>query len=243
MKGYGCSNIGLTRKQNQDAFRLYPDSGVEIIAAVLCDGMGGVIGGEVASNLAADSFLERFTQTVSEEGPCDLSLSMRESVAYANLKVYDRAVSEPELNGMGTTLVAVAFSGTDMTVVNIGDSRCYLLTSDHIQQITRDHSHVQDLVDSGLITADEARSHPKKNLITRAVGIQRKVVCDLYKLDVGPGDIVLLCSDGLSGLLTDDEILQFLLWEPEPEKCAQALVRAALNRGAPDNVTVVVINC
>ena len=140
---------------------------------------------------------------------------------------------------MGTTLVAALAMPGESHVVNVGDSRCYLIEHELIRQVTVDHSLVQLLVDRGEITAEEARVHPRKNLITRALGVDSEVACDLLRIETGPGSRLLLCSDGLTNVLTDQVLLQTSLNEAEPEGLCRSLLRMTLERGAPDNVTVV----
>lgn len=243
MKGSGSSDIGLIRKQNQDTFCLQLVPELSSAVAVVCDGMGGAKGGETASAVAADTFMEHLAsgawQEVSAEGVAGL---LRESVAHANLAVFDRSKTDTRLHGMGTTLVAAVLKGNRVIVANVGDSRCYCLTNGVLRRITVDHSRVQELIDRGSITPEEARFHPERNLITRAVGIRRKVLCDLFMFETGEGDRFLLCSDGLSGPLSDTEIRDILVNTQEPDQCCRALTQAALDRGAPDNVTVVVLD-
>ena len=143
--------------------------------------------------------------------------------------------------GMGTTLVAAVVNGTDTAVVNVGDSRCYWLAEGQLLQVTRDHSWVQELVDQGEISADEARSHPRRNLITRALGLQRRSRSDIYRLDFQENDSLLLCSDGLSNLVTEQEMTSVLAEEEDIQASCGRLLELALQRGAPDNVTVLIL--
>ena len=142
---------------------------------------------------------------------------------------------------MGTTLVAALVRPEDAAVVNIGDSRCYWLADGQLQQVTRDHSLVQSMVDRGLITEDEARSHPRKNVIMRAVGLERTIRSDIFRLDIRPGDALLLCSDGFSNLVDAGEMESFLLASSDDDAVCRKLLRMALDRGAPDNVTLALV--
>lgn len=240
MKVFGITDRGRVRVSNQDCYRavLSPEGALAI--AVLCDGMGGVRGGEIASALAADSFINCLRGELTDPSAPELADMGRESAAYANLKVYDRSQRDEDCRGMGTTLVAAIVREQDAVLVNIGDSRGYWLAEGQIQQVTRDHSHVQDLVEMGAITQQEARSHPKKNLITRAVGTESRIRPDIFRLDLREGDRLLLCSDGLSNLLTEAEI-GAILAANELEAACEKLLAEALNRGAPDNVTMVAL--
>ena len=165
MNAFGITDKGKVRSANQDAYRLSLSPDGEYVLAALCDGMGGVHGGEIASAVAADSFMQYAEDMLRREPKSDAAQILREAAAYANLKVYDRAFRDESCRGMGTTLVAALVRPEDAAVVNIGDSRCYWLADGQLQQVTRDHSLVQSMVDRGLITEDEARSHPRKNVI------------------------------------------------------------------------------
>ena len=162
-----------------------------------------------------------------------------QAVEEANQAVFELAQEEPQYAGMGTTLVGLLLRGKNLWVVNVGDSRCYLLENGMIRQVTVDHSLVQLLVDRGEITAEEARRHPQKNLITRALGVEPAVACDLLRVETGQGSRLLLCSDGLSNVLPDLVLLRTSLEERGPEELCRRLVDMTLEQGAPDNVTVV----
>ena len=239
MNAFGITDKGKVRSANQDAYRLSLSPDGEYVLAALCDGMGGVHGGEIASAVAADSFMQYAEDMLHREPKFDAAQVLREAAAYANLKVYDRAFRDESCRGMGTTLVAALVRPEDAAVVNIGDSRCYWLADGQLQQVTRDHSLVQSMVDRGLITEDEARSHPRKNVIMRAIGLERTIRSDIFRLDIRPGDALLLCSDGLSNIVTDQELLYEAIHGGEPSDCCQRLLHITLSRGAPDNVTAV----
>lgn len=241
MKLYGVSDKGKVRRNNQDSFRMAESPEGGLAAAVLCDGMGGVKGGEIASSIAAEAFLESVLENLKSHEMLDIADIGREAAARANLTVYDRAARDEECRGMGTTLVAAVVRERDAAVVNIGDSRCYWLAEGQIQQVTRDHSHVQELVERGIITAGEARSHPRRNLITRAVGLERRIRSDIFRLDLREGDRLLLCSDGLSNLVPEAELGDLLRREKDLRRCCERLLSLALDRGAPDNVTIVLL--
>ena len=164
---------------------------------------------------------------------------LRGAVKLANFTVYDQAQQFEEFDGMGTTLVAALIHGQRVTVVNVGDSRAYKVDSDGIRQITRDHSLVQMMVDRGELSPEVARTYPGKNFITRAIGTESMVECDLYHLDVRKGDYLLLCSDGLSNTMDEQEMLFEIVHGVKKQHCCQRLLNIAKNRGAPDNVTSV----
>ena len=173
--------------------------------------------------------------------PEKIDQMLQSAVKLANFTVYDQAQQFEEFDGMGTTLVAVLIRGKKVTVVNVGDSRAYHANEDGIQQITRDHSLVQMMVDRGDLTPEAAKSYPGKNYITQAVGTDSIVMCDLYHMDVAKGDYLLLCSDGLSNVLDDQEILFEIVHGVKKQNCCARLLDIAKTRGAPDNVTSVLI--
>ena len=163
------------------------------------------------------------------------------AVKLANFTVFDQAMQFEEFNGMGTTLVAVLIQDQEVTVINVGDSRAYLVGRNGIRCLTKDHSLVQMMVDRGELTPELARTYPGKNYITRAIGTENLVLSDIYHLDVARGDCLLLCSDGLSNLMDDQEILFEVLHGVNKQYCCQRLLDIAKNRGAPDNVTSVLV--
>ncbi len=241
MNAFGITDKGKVRSVNQDAYRLNVSPNGEYVLAVLCDGMGGVHGGEIASTIAADSFMQYAENMLHSEPVTDVTQILREAAAYANLKVYDRAFRDESCCGMGTTLVAALLRPEDAAVVNIGDSRCCWLADGQLQQVTRDHSLVQSMVDRGLITEEEARSHPRKNVIMRAVGLERTIRSDIFRLEIRSGDALLLCSDGLSNLVSTEEMEALLLASSDDDAVCHELLRMALERGAPDNVTLALV--
>jgi serine/threonine protein phosphatase PrpC len=232
----GISDTGLRRDQNEDTLVLDQTEGVVIVA----DGMGGRPGGEYASSLAAQviqAHLSSPESLVAEPGD-----RMAEAVSLANLEVWNAAITDPTREGMGTTVTALALNrdSARWIIGHVGDSRGYLFRDDKLRRITRDHTVVQDLVESGAISPESIVDHPLGHLINRAVGTEKTVEVDIFQGDAQSGDIFLLCSDGLAGLMTDDEIedaLQDLSVTGLDEK-ATALVALAHERGAPDNVTV-----
>lgn len=205
---------------------------------IVADGMGGAQAGEVASNLATETIHRLFYQAPA-------SMSRRESldraVRSANQAVYERSEQDPALSGMGTTVTAVVIQDRHVTIAQVGDSRCYLCRKSHLQQITRDHSYVQEMLDRGFLTPEEARDHPYRNRITRVLGTGSTVEPDLFDLLLHPGDTLLLCSDGLTGELLDEEIEAILVHAVNPVEAADRLVKAALLKEGRDNISVIVI--
>lgn len=239
MRLWGISDVGAVRKQNQDAFYVAPSQAAYPFA-VVCDGMGGAKAGNVASQMAVESFVQTMEEGLGREKP-DIAALLTDGVDRANELVRYRAQVDESCAGMGTTLVAAVVEENRVRLVNVGDSRAYRVTQQGIEQITRDHSVVEDMVERGQITHEQARLHPKKNLITRALGAEPAVQADLYEQPRKSGELILLCSDGLSNVVTDQEILFELIHGGPLEKGCQRLLQLALSRGAPDNVTAVLI--
>ena len=234
---WSMTDTGLVRRENQDAYAVKTVCGHTI--CVVCDGMGGSAGGKLASRLAVDTFVAEMEKRLSPGAPAD---RIREatvvSVALANRAVREAARSSLEYQNMGTTLVsAVSFDG-GAVISNVGDSRAYHITRDRIVQVTRDHSLVEHMVERGDITAEEARRHPNRNLITRALGPDIDPECDCYTCQLLPGDFLLLCTDGLVNTVTDEEIMREVL-HGDTNTCMERLLAISKSRGASDNVTVV----
>lgn len=241
MQHWGLTDIGLVRAQNQDTFRIEElDRGA--VLAVVCDGMGGAKSGNIASKLAVDVFVDEvcrgFKPSLSQEQQEQL---LTGAVKLANFTVFEQASQIADFAGMGTTLVAALVSGRVATVINVGDSRCYHITRDDIRRITVDHSLVQMMLDRGDLTVEEARVYPGKNYITRAVGTEPTVQSDLFAVRVERGEALLLCSDGLHNEVDDQEILFEVVHGVNNDNCCQRLLEIAKMRGAPDNVTSVLL--
>ena len=241
MQSWGLTDPGCVRKQNQDAYRIEQlDKGT--LLCVVCDGMGGAKSGNVASTLAADVFTDEICQTWKPGMDADrIDQMLRAAVKLANFTVYDQAAQFEEFSGMGTTLVAALVQEDRATLVNVGDSRVYGINRGGIRLLTKDHSLVQLMVDRGDLTPEVAKSYPGKNLITRAVGTETVVMCDIYHREMNKGDYLLLCSDGLSNVMDDQEILFEVVHGVNKQHCCQRLLSIAKNRGAPDNVTSVLV--
>ena len=237
---WGITDKGAVRTQNQDAYYL-KSLGEDLVAVVVCDGMGGARAGNVASWLAVEACAEYLESLPAEELARASGEQLKQAAELANEAIYHKAAHEPDFRGMGTTMVAAILSGEKAQILNIGDSRAYRINEEGISKVTRDHSLVEDLVCRGEITREEARLHPQKNLITRALGSEKAARTDLYELTLEPGEFLLLCTDGLSNVLTDQELLYEVLHGGEPEDCCQRLLKAAMSRGAPDNVTAALI--
>jgi protein phosphatase len=204
--------------------------------------MGGAKSGNIASTLATDVFVQEVRQSwKSHLDQAKIDQILMGAVKLANFTVFDQSQQFPEFDGMGTTLVAVLLHGKKATVVNVGDSRAYGIDQNGIFQITKDHSLVQMMVDRGSLTPEQAKAYPGKNLITRAIGTEATVMCDIFHLDVAKGDFFLLCSDGLSNMMDDQEILFEVVHGVNKAHCCKRLLNIAKNRGAPDNVTSILV--
>ncbi len=242
MRYFALSDIGKRRMENQDSWLSYTNTRDNEFSIVVCDGMGGENAGRTASVLAAESFVEHIRACLSQTDRSAPDLIIRDAASYANIRLYDHAFRCPECRGMGTTLVAALILGNMTAIINIGDSRAYLLERDReIVRVTNDHSFVAELVARGKLTKEQARKHPRRNVITRALGAEPEVKGDVFLLNPAAGDRILLCTDGLSNQLTDEEIGFFIRSAEGPEDACRAMVSAVLERGAPDNVTAAVL--
>ncbi len=239
MQCWGLSDPGCVRSQNQDAFQIVQLDRSTVLC-VVCDGMGGAKSGNIASSLAIDVFIQE-VKRVHKSGMNgeQVEQMLRGGAKLANYTVYDQAQEFEDFGGMGTTLVAAYIVGRKATIVNVGDSRCYGVSREGIQQITTDHSLVQMMIRRGELTVEQARYYPGKNYITRAIGTEPTVECDIFTWKLERGDALLLCSDGLHGVLDDQEILFEVVHGVNKANCCQRLVDIVKKRGAPDNVTCV----
>lgn len=239
MRIFGLSDIGKVRRENQDCFAIRALSG-GILAAV-CDGMGGAAAGQIASELACGSFMDHASAALEVSGGEKAAESLGSGADKANRDVYARSMRDAECEGMGTTLVALYANNDGVTLLNIGDSGAYRVSGGTMTKLTHDHSLVQEMMDLGLITNEQARRHPRKNIITRVVGGESTVRSDIFEAEAKDGDVFLLCSDGLTNALSDEQIVSCCEGQTDPEAICAALIDAALCAGARDNVTAVVL--
>lgn len=239
MKIFGASDIGKVRLENQDCFAVRTLS--DGVLAVVCDGMGGAAAGRTASDIACRSFMEHASAALEVGGGDKIAESLSAGADKANRDVYSRSMQDSECEGMGTTLVALYANRDGVTLLNIGDSGAYRISNGVMTKLTHDHSLVQELMDLGRLTREQARKHPRKNIITRVVGGERFVRSDVFEAEAGEGDIFLLCSDGLTNSLSDEDITVCCPQGGKPEAICGALIEAALSAGARDNVTVVAL--
>lgn len=235
MEYFATTDIGLVRNANQDSY--YADeSGLFIIA----DGMGGHAGGECASRMAVDgirAYIKKNAHLV-KENPAAL---LAGAVKSANSEIYNKTLGNKSLSGMGTTAEVCLIAGAELHIAHVGDSRAYLFSGGALGRITTDHSFVEQLVESGAITPGEAQNHPDKNIITRAVGTEAKITADLYCRKTKKDDMLLMCSDGLSNMVSDKEIEEVLKSGKTTKEIGQRLVEMAKKNGGADNITVIVV--
>lgn len=241
------TDVGMVRSHNEDSVATNASMGLAVIA----DGMGGHNAGEIASGMATTVIVNEMRNALDQHSSFEIAPQtgqskaqklLRNCITKANASIYQISQSQPQYSGMGTTLVVALFRDNMMTVAHIGDSRLYRLRGTEFQQITKDHSLVQEQIDLGMITPDEARFSANKNLVMRALGNEATVEPEIHDYDTLPGDIYLLCSDGLSDMISNEEIGMVLRTSAaDIKRCARQLVRMANNNGGHDNVSVILI--
>ena len=238
----GLTDPGRMREQNEDNIAMAPEAGLAVVA----DGMGGHQAGEVASRLAVEAITRHVVTTLSEakessNGSIEVAL-VRDAIQRANQAIYEHAHAQPEYAGMGSTVVVTLFYDDKLCVGHVGDSRLYRFRDTILEQVTEDHSVVQELVSRGLVTAEEARQSIGKNLVTRALGVDPDVEADISEYDVYDDDIYLLCSDGVNDVLADGDIEMMLTEQGRDlETIARHMVNTANERGGPDNISVILV--
>ena len=240
MEVASLTDVGRQRENNEDSCRYWePESDEEFQrkgrVAVIADGMGGYEGGQEASRLAVETVIEVYDRAFLS----DPQAALVEAFAEAHKRIREYAEGHAELQGMGTTCTALALVARQLYFAHVGDSRLYLVRAGEISRLTRDHTYVGRLVETGLVRAEDAETHPQRHILTAAMGTGREVAADFPQraLSVEPDDMFMLCTDGLWGLVTDPEILQAVQGQPAAESC-RSLVAMALQRGGPDNITV-----
>ena len=232
----GRTDVGIIRSGNEDNYVAVPDRGIFIVA----DGMGGHAAGEVASEMAVQVVVRELG---SLRGLADDQVAdrMRSAIRSANGAIFQRTMTEPEKRGMGTTVTALVLYDVRFLIGQVGDSRAYLLRDGKLSQVTKDHSYVQEQVDAGYLTPEQARTHPYSNVITRCVGANADVLPDVYVGVVRPADVFLLASDGLTGMLEDPELAELLTRHSSPQEQVDALIAEANRHGGLDNITAIII--
>lgn len=238
LKTFSKTDIGRKRKLNQDAVYTseQPVGNLKNLFLV-ADGMGGHNAGDYASKMTLETMVEHIAGS-RETNPAKI---LEDAIAAANTLVRNMAGQNPELEGMGTTVVAASCEGETLHVANVGDSRLYIIREGKIHQVTRDHSWVEEMVRRGGLGREEARNHPDKNIITRAVGAEDTVKIDFFTVGLEEGDMILMCTDGLTNMLEDEEILNILKISRDIVEMAEELVRAANEKGGRDNISVILI--
>ena len=238
MKTFSMTDAGRRRNMNQD-YMFGSDQAVGKLPNlfIVADGMGGHKAGEYASKTAVETISEYIQK-------CDSELvvaTIRKAIGEANQKLLKEAILDSEKEGMGTTVVAATIIGDKLLAANVGDSRLYIVNESGITQVTVDHSYVEEMIRSGRIVRSEARNHPDRNKITRAVGVFPKVEVDFFETKIEPGDTILLCTDGLTGMVEDEEIRRIILSQRDIVEKTETLIRRANENGGTDNITVLLI--
>lgn len=232
---------GKIREINQDSYYISADENCPLF--IIADGMGGHKAGEVASKLAVEIISSSFENQIKNIEMDDNSIinAIKNSIWRANDEIYRKSIENEEYSGMGTTVTMAYETNGNIFIGHVGDSRAYLLRDNTLYQITKDHSLVEELVKNGTITREEARFHPQKNIITRAVGTNKEVEIDLIVKERTKGDILLLCTDGLTNMLNDEEIKELLIINDDMQKACELLVQLSNEKGGLDNISVVAI--
>jgi protein phosphatase len=256
MRSAGKSDIGLVRKVNEDDFLCLKlndllkleNPGLDLYLCIVADGMGGRNAGEVASSMAVHEIVEfikeKYIKVLVEKDTAEEKIFslIRDAIYYSNDRIYKKSLLNSEYVGMGTTLSMILIKDNTLFYGHVGDSRIYLIRKNEITRLTEDHSLVAELVKQGTIKPEEAFSHPQKNIITRALGTEYDIEADLGKHEMAEGDYVLLCTDGLSNLINDNDIMEQVLSAQDVEQACEKLINMAKENGGYDNITVVVIH-
>lgn len=229
------SDIGNLRELNEDSYGVLEKEHYNVF--IVCDGMGGHNAGEVASDMARDIILEHMDNMFSKKNPLE---TLIEGTHIANEEIYSYSKTKYELHGMGTTVTSVLSFNKNIFVAHVGDSSFFRIRDKKIEKLTKDHSYVQELVDLGKIAMDEAKSHPNKNIITRAVGTNEELKIDSFQLEISEDDIYVLSTDGLTDYLSEQEILKIILENKDIGIAMQNLVDLAKDRGGKDNITILI---
>lgn len=232
----GNTDVGVVRSGNEDSFLLNCAGGLFIVA----DGMGGHAAGEVASEMAVQ-IVDKELGSLRGLTDAEAASRMRSAIRKANAAIFERTLAEHDKRGMGTTATVMVLFSRRYLIGQVGDSRAYLLREGDLLQLTKDHSYVQEQVDAGLLTPEQARTHPYSNVITRCVGANEDVAPDIYFGNLERGDVVLIASDGLTGMLEDQQLATIMSGEENPETCVNKMIADANRRGGLDNITAIVI--
>lgn len=243
MKYAAGTDKGLVREINEDSYNILPGNQEAPYVFIVADGMGGHNCGEIASRVAVEYISDYFAQNAGsyidaeDSGP-----ALKKLVEAANQEVWQKSLETPETNGMGTTLTMAVIAGKTVTIAHVGDSRLYLARSGDMRKVTEDHSYIEELVRKGSLTREEAENHPGKNIITRAIGSSPELDVDILSLTMETDDIMVLCTDGLTNMVCEDEIHE-TAGSNTPEAACEQLIEAAKRHGGEDNITVIIIKC
>lgn len=253
---FARTEVGCARERNEDSFLvldlqsgdagLWPNARVRHMSppgtvVAVCDGMGGAAAGDVASRLALEGLEEVVRQQASVADIASAEQTLLQAVTHSNRRIAEHAKKHPHKRGMGTTLTAALLFGPDVVLVQVGDSRAYLKRGTQFQQLTMDQNVVGQMVASGRIAPEQARHVKQRNMLLEALGVQQKVGPDLVRVRVQPGDVLMLCTDGLTGPLPDEQVYALMSQHDDPVRCCRALTEAACAAGGPDNVTVAIV--
>lgn len=237
IKGFlvgGLSDVGNIRDINEDYIGYYEENNLRLY--IVADGMGGHNAGDIASKTAVEECINYIRNLIKVS---DYELELKKAIIYANNVIYEKSINNASLNGMGTTITACLIHNNEAVIANVGDSSCYVLTNNNIEKITKDHSLVQELVDDGSITEEEALKHPNKNIITRALGTRESVEIDIFTLKLNSVEKFILCTDGLTNEVNKEEMYN-IITHNNNEKSSKLLIELAKNKAGRDNISVIV---
>ncbi len=238
----GLTDTGRRRKDNQDNYYINVIHSDDQALCVVCDGMGGAKSGNVASDMTLTIFVSEVKKRMLPKMSISYMRAIcNEAIRTANTYTYDKSLEDELFSGMGSTIVAALADKNDVCLMNVGDSRAYLINRDGVMQITTDHSVAQEMLRRGEITLEEAKHHPARNYITRAVGTEKNISPQFYEVRPRPGDVILLCTDGLSNMVDEAELCTEVLSGRPPQECARQLIALANEHGGPDNITVTLL--
>ena len=243
MEYFANTDVGISRSNNEDSY-LVKSYGENKILAIIADGMGGHNAGEKASRMAVDKFcayIDTNCPDIFELSERKIFINLQKAMSAINTEVYSQSQLNHLLSGMGTTIVACLITETKYYVVNVGDSRMYVLNNSVLNQITKDHSLVAELLDLGVITPEQAREHPKKNVITRAIGSDSSVECDGFSGELNKGDVIILCTDGLTNMVDETEIKNIISENVNLDNASEKLVKKANESGGKDNISLILV--
>ncbi|MHA6251344.1 Stp1/IreP family PP2C-type Ser/Thr phosphatase [Oceanobacillus sp. CAU 1775] len=241
MEAYFLTDIGKVRSHNEDSGGIFFNKEGQVLA-LIADGMGGHLGGDVASQMATEFIKKQWEIAEKKIRPNEVETWIKETIDGANKVIFEGSLESEDLKGMGTTVVLVVCLDEFISIAHVGDSRCYLYENENLKQITEDHTFIHELVKTGQISADDAELHPRKNVLLRALGTEENIKADIHTMEWDKGNKVLLCSDGLSNKVTDEELQNHLGNSEDTEAISESLVSLANERGGEDNITLAIVH-